>query len=214
MNHSCDPNVVAVDEEDIPTGYTQVAIKDIKKGDEITADYSFFDYECNGHRIDPCLCKGPKCRGVIGGMRELPLKEQARLLFQCDRWILGHFLKDRPDVIYINDDFEGIDIELDSNDNVQIIPKASFKRGDTILKFKIIEYHKGQNFLIKTKTKNHFIENYNGKDNSTTTNKFCYPLELMKISSVPNITIVMLEDGEEFKVIAHQDIAIDEELRI
>ena len=57
MNHSCDANTTAID------GY-DVAIKDIKKGDEITCNYvgekvPFLKMKCN--------CGGKNCKKVICG---------------------------------------------------------------------------------------------------------------------------------------------------
>ena len=55
VNHSCDPNVVLIN-------FCYVAKRDIKKGEEITADYvresdPGFEMKCN--------CGSKKCRGII-----------------------------------------------------------------------------------------------------------------------------------------------------
>jgi len=56
VNHSCDPNTHVVDE------CSDVAIRDIKKGEEITSDYSasFEDDECM-----ECNCGSSNCRKII-----------------------------------------------------------------------------------------------------------------------------------------------------
>ena len=53
-NHSCDPNTKVEDNAD-------VAIKDIKKGEEITSDYSV----ANIQKHFACNCGSKKCRGYI-----------------------------------------------------------------------------------------------------------------------------------------------------
>ena len=54
MNHSCDSNTKPSDQSD-------VAIRDIKKGEEITSDYG------DDQRIEKfeCSCGGENCRGLI-----------------------------------------------------------------------------------------------------------------------------------------------------
>ncbi len=54
VNHSCDPNTK-------PSGYSDVAIRDIKKGEEVTSDYgnsSMYKFQCD--------CGSPNCRGLVG----------------------------------------------------------------------------------------------------------------------------------------------------
>ncbi len=56
VNHSCNPNTKVVDNS------SDVAIKDIRKGEEITSDYSSFiapDETMN------CNCKSKNCRNII-----------------------------------------------------------------------------------------------------------------------------------------------------
>lgn len=64
-NHSCDPNMATKGK------VTFVAIKNIKKGDELNFDYSIsedslWDMKCN--------CKTKKCRKIIKSIRHLPEK--------------------------------------------------------------------------------------------------------------------------------------------
>jgi len=57
VNHSCDPNTIVVDNS------SDVAIRDIKKGEEITNDYSgsFIPGE-----VMKCNCGSKNCKGIIG----------------------------------------------------------------------------------------------------------------------------------------------------
>jgi hypothetical protein len=62
MNHSCSPNVEAQtwDEKEI----WFVALRDIKKGEELTFNYGF-DLEC--WQDHPCCCGSANCAGYIAG---------------------------------------------------------------------------------------------------------------------------------------------------
>lgn len=65
FNHSCDPNT------GVRYRSTLIAIKDIKKGDEITYDYSTTIDE-----TFECKCGSKICRGGIYDFRALPKKMQ------------------------------------------------------------------------------------------------------------------------------------------
>ncbi len=58
INHSCNPNC------GIKGEITFMAIRDIKKGEEITTDYAFIDNENYSFK---CTCGSDKCRGTITG---------------------------------------------------------------------------------------------------------------------------------------------------
>ena len=75
INHSCDPN----------SGYKiirknamLVAIKTIKKGEEIVCDYSTTMYK-DGWEMD-CACKSKNCRGRIRDFNYIPKKLQHRYI--------------------------------------------------------------------------------------------------------------------------------------
>lgn len=55
VNHSCEPNVVSKD-------WCEVALRDIKKGEEILSDYV---EELPSAELMECHCKSDKCRGFI-----------------------------------------------------------------------------------------------------------------------------------------------------
>lgn len=59
INHSCEPNV----EEKDRTGY---ALRDIKKGEEITIDYDEIAYI---EKRFECHCGSKKCRGFVRGKK-------------------------------------------------------------------------------------------------------------------------------------------------
>lgn len=58
QNHSCNPNVGLHGE------ITFVAIRDIKKDEELTVDYAFIDNEDYTFK---CTCGSENCRGIITG---------------------------------------------------------------------------------------------------------------------------------------------------
>jgi len=55
VNHSCEPNTH-------PKNHSDIAIRDIKKGEEITSDYS---KESVGGTFLDCKCGSKKCKGRI-----------------------------------------------------------------------------------------------------------------------------------------------------
>ncbi len=82
-NHSCDPNDYTenwnIDENGL-VSYDVVALKDIKEGDEITCDYTLFDYSCHGHEISICMCGSTNCRGKMLGFHDLSIEDQLKAL--------------------------------------------------------------------------------------------------------------------------------------
>ena len=62
INHSCDPNCdvdMGVDQDGQPWARI-VALRHIRKGEEITYDYAF-----PAHLAEPCRCGSANCRGAI-----------------------------------------------------------------------------------------------------------------------------------------------------
>ncbi len=66
INHSCDPNVAHVSERRV------IAIKNLKKGDELVYDYSLTEAE-PGWQIQ-CSCGTKDCRRIIGPIYTIPQK--------------------------------------------------------------------------------------------------------------------------------------------
>lgn len=61
LNHSCDPNVWLRDE------VTLVARRDIAAGEELTADYVFWEYDEDYVARWECACGSSLCRGRLTG---------------------------------------------------------------------------------------------------------------------------------------------------
>ena len=68
INHSCAPNA------GIRTTNTLVALRSIKKGEELTFDYSTVVGEVNEGWYMSCACGAPSCRKTIGAWTTLPPK--------------------------------------------------------------------------------------------------------------------------------------------
>ena len=64
INHSCDPNC------GIKALFKVVAMRDIKKGEEITWDYEMT--EKNPHWKMKCRCGSELCRKIIGNYKNMP----------------------------------------------------------------------------------------------------------------------------------------------
>ncbi len=61
LNHSCDPNIWMTDE------VTFVARRDIKSGEQVTADYSTWSIDENWTMDESCRCGSKECRHTITG---------------------------------------------------------------------------------------------------------------------------------------------------
>ncbi|HAN71406.1 MAG TPA: hypothetical protein DCQ36_07420 [Actinobacteria bacterium] len=81
-NHSCVPNTASVFQDPSgcgrPSVYDQVALVEILPGDQITCDYTRFDWGDDGLEFD-CQCGETACYGLIDGFGGLPphIQEQA-----------------------------------------------------------------------------------------------------------------------------------------
>ena len=68
LNHSCDPNIWLIDE------VTFITRRPIKKGEEVTADYSTWSIDENWIMDESCRCASVICRHTITG-NDWKLKE-------------------------------------------------------------------------------------------------------------------------------------------
>jgi SET domain-containing protein len=65
INHSCDPNCEAVEEDNQILIY---ALRDIRKGEELVYDYNYIldePHNAANKKLYPCHCGTAKCRGTI-----------------------------------------------------------------------------------------------------------------------------------------------------
>lgn len=93
MNHHCEANTISIvkpGDEDTNRYYNH-AVKDIHAGDEITANYLFFDWDCDGHSFD-CVCGAASCFGHIGGFKDLDFETQLKYLADVDDGTLKKFV--------------------------------------------------------------------------------------------------------------------------
>jgi SET domain-containing protein len=65
INHSCDPNCEAVEEDEHIVIY---ALRDIRPGEELVYDYNYIldePHNAANKKLYPCHCGAKKCRGTI-----------------------------------------------------------------------------------------------------------------------------------------------------
>ena len=62
INHSCDPNMWMAD------AYTLITSRDIKSGEELTADYALWEADESYVSKWKCKCGSPLCRGRVTGV--------------------------------------------------------------------------------------------------------------------------------------------------
>lgn len=97
VNHSCDPT----------TGFsgpsTLIALRDLKKGDEITFDYSLVT--ADSWTMD-CHCGAKNCRGKISDYADLPQDVKERHKDVTPKWIKKNYLLDK--ILFIIRESPGI----------------------------------------------------------------------------------------------------------
>jgi SET domain-containing protein len=76
INHSCNPNTFIRGKNEL------VALKPIKKNEELTYDYSATMWELEDKWEMNCNCKSKNCRKVIKQFYELPPEHQKRYIEQ------------------------------------------------------------------------------------------------------------------------------------
>ena len=95
-NHACEPTTASAFSFDDATGwplaYDQIALVDLAPGDELTCDYTRFDWGDDGLAF-ACTCGSPDCYGWIDGFGGLPRHLQERtagtaILEAARRWAL------------------------------------------------------------------------------------------------------------------------------
>lgn len=91
INHSCDPNCGITDD------LCFTAVRKIEAGEELRFDYSTTMLE--RHWEMECLCRAPKCRGVIRDFDRLPsaLQERYLELGIVQRFIVEYLKRNRAD---------------------------------------------------------------------------------------------------------------------
>ena len=75
LNHSCEPNSFV---KKIGNKFYLIALKNIKKEDEITFDYDTTDYDTERFGLI-CTCKSENCRKKVRGFKYLNAKQKKRL---------------------------------------------------------------------------------------------------------------------------------------
>jgi hypothetical protein len=93
MNHSCDPNTDFTNLIDLGNGiisFNDYASKDINIGDELTCNYLWFDYECDGHSFN-CKCNCVPCYGNINGFKNLSSEEQDKIIHKVPDLIKNYW---------------------------------------------------------------------------------------------------------------------------
>lgn len=85
-NHSCNPNSYVKTVRGIRT---VLAMKDIKKGEEITHDYAINGYY---QTAIPCKCKAKNCKKILNcDFFQLPKPIQQKYLPYLDDWFIKEF---------------------------------------------------------------------------------------------------------------------------
>lgn len=82
LNHSCEPNC------GIKDLFKIVAMRDIKKGEELTWDYEMTEKNEFGWRMK-CRCCTESCRKVIGNFKNMPLEVRKKYEGYISEWLVS-----------------------------------------------------------------------------------------------------------------------------
>jgi hypothetical protein len=81
LNHSCNPNCY-INFEQNPNQPVLVALRDIKKGEELSFDYNTTDYNLKDLKVPEsfhCQCKASNCLGEIKGYKYLTPEQKSKI---------------------------------------------------------------------------------------------------------------------------------------
>lgn len=82
LNHSCEPNC------GIKDLFKIVAMRDIKKGEELTWDYEMTEKNEFGWRMK-CRCGTESCRKSIGNFKNMPLEVRVKYEGYISGWLVS-----------------------------------------------------------------------------------------------------------------------------
>ena len=228
MNHSCDPNSASrqTPEQLAQRKYDQIAVWDIIPGDEITCDYTLFEYDCRGDgAIEKCLCGSANCMGAVMGFKYLSVAEQKARIHLVEDTVLRDMHGDPYNKFYYITDLrcptDHVKLEpcLPSLDSYKLVACHSFKKGDVIFSNETLVILEGSSIVVVGKDGNriwldptvHTIKNLgNGKQ------EFLYFDSMLQQqtnlgNSDPN-TKAVYHDENHYKLVALKDIAEGDEL--
>ena len=91
MNHSCDPN--AIDYPQCHDKGMSYALRNVKKGEELTCDYCLQFYD-EGPFFDKCCCGASSCRGSMMGFKGLSQSEKDRIFPSASEAVQTMYMAD------------------------------------------------------------------------------------------------------------------------
>jgi hypothetical protein len=174
-NHSCEPSICTFENNYEDCSFNVFALRDILPGEEITCDYSIFEYDCKEKCIDNCFCKSENCLKRVWGFKFLTIEQKKGRFEIVDvdvlkRWadefrieenILPKENSDREFVIY--DDLlekyhEGTEIKEDYG-SYCITATKLFRKGETISMCKSILIPENTNIIVQIGKKRKWLDN-------------------------------------------------------
>lgn len=104
LNHSCNPNsgiegTITSKESDksLKGSYTMTALHNIKKGEEITIDYSIT--ECDGLWEMKCACGEKNCRKIVRSIQYLPERQFKKYFPYVPTYFKNLYLKGHQNIV-------------------------------------------------------------------------------------------------------------------
>lgn len=158
MNHSCDPTSesILLSKDSAEQVYHQVAIKDMAPGDEVTCDYSLFEYDCPDKAIYQCACGSEACLGTVLGFKYLTDAEKLNRLPKTDQCVIDAWLADNPDIMYFDlrkTVPEGVTVvkagvTASGRPTFKMLATKDFKAGDLIFANESVLIEEGKQLIV------------------------------------------------------------------
>lgn len=182
-NHSCDPNAI------LTRGNAVIALQSIRRGEEITIDYSFTESQSTWHMT--CKCGEADCRSVIRSIHFLPERLFQRYREYVLPFLQREFARNKVEIVKEGSDFA-------------IFAKRELRKGEPIFAVEgpVIVYKKPPDYRIGHRWLNISLHSWVIPEEEN-------PWSFLRHSCAPNVG---LNDSRE--VIALRAIRRNEELAI
>jgi hypothetical protein len=211
MNHSCDPNIVGFCEPE--NQYYNFALKDIYPGDEITSDYTLFEYDCVNKNILKCECNGGGCLGKTLGFKYLTPEQKKIRINDVDEDIFNLWVQEfkfKPD-----DQNEGVFVEklnlpdgFHFTDDEILKASKSFNPRDVLFEGRATIINENTIVIVIINEKKIWLELETDED---LTKNYKGIASFIKNSDKANVQIKMISKND-FQIVAVKSINENDEL--
>ncbi len=139
MNHSCAPNTTSfvTDVTAERLEYGMKALCCISPGQELTCDYSLFEFEAGDASILSCQCGATDCLKQIKGFKYLTCAQALPRFATAEPYVLASYLEEHPELRFVDLRQEGeeeavVDMAFQGG-GCTTVAKRAWAAGDVLL---------------------------------------------------------------------------------